>query len=174
MISDGSLRNLAQMPGGATGWANAEAPVCTVLRRVLLPINDPVHADRLVDAAIVALGAKAIPELEFHMVEVVAPIDPQPAVVAHEGYTGAHEVPAHFLRGVVERLAHRGYRGTWDLRIGNSARELVQLAREHDVDLIVLPAQGRHGFNTLIPDIVAEEVRSTRAIPLLIVQTFSR
>jgi len=153
------------------GWVHATAPVCTVLRRVLVPINDPERADAIVDATLAALGPLATPQVEFHLAEVVEPIDPQPAVASfHGSYEGAREVPAHFLRGVAQRLARRGYQGTWELRIGDSARELVQLAREQDINLIVLPAQGRQGFNDLIPETVAEEARSTQVTPLLVIQ----
>lgn len=151
------------------GWQQATAPVCSLLRRVLLPVNDPAHADELVDAAITALGDLATQEVEFRMIEVVPPIDPQPAVVAGNTYEGAHEVPAHFLRGVIQRLARRGYQGTWDLRIGSPAREIIRTADEDEVDLIVLPSRSRDGFNDLIPEVVAEEVSSPRATPLMVI-----
>lgn len=143
--------------------------ICRRIERVLLPISDPSLADAFVDATVAEIGAERAKEIEFRLVEVTAPIPPQPVMIAGDRYQNAHEVPTHFLRRVAERVRKCGYRATWDLRIGDPSRELTRIAVEDDVDLIVMPASSRNGFNRLVPAIISEQIRASRPVPVLLI-----
>jgi nucleotide-binding universal stress UspA family protein len=149
--------------------AATDAPICKRIERVLLPINDIETIDSLIDAAVTELNNVWTLGGDFHLVEVTSPIPPQPAVTDGERYVDSHEVPAHFLRRAAELVESRGYRATWDLRIGDPAREIIRIASERGIDLIVMPAHSRHGFNSLIPGIFAAQVETAEPVPVLLV-----
>jgi nucleotide-binding universal stress UspA family protein len=146
-----------------------QAPICTLIERVLLPINDPAIVETMIETTLAELGEDRARRIEFHLVDVTAPIPPQPATVEGERFVDAHEVPAHFLRRAAESIEARGYRATWDLRIGDPAREITRIAAERAINLIVMPAHSRHGFNSLVPAIFAAQVRVAEPVPVLLV-----
>jgi nucleotide-binding universal stress UspA family protein len=146
-----------------------QAPICTLIERVLLPINDAAIAGALIETTLAELGEERARGIEFHLAEVTAPIPPQPATVDGERYVDADEVPAHFLRRLAARLHESGYRATWHLRIGDPSREVTRLASELGINLIVMPSHSRHGFNSLIPGIFAAQVRALEPVPVLLV-----
>ncbi len=148
----------------------SQAPICTIIERVLLPINDAVIAGALIEAMVAELGEERARRIEFHLLEVTAPIPPQPATVGGERYVDADEVPAHFLRRTAETLREQGYRATWHLRIGDPSREITRLAAEQSINLIVMPSHSRHGFNSLVPSLFAAQVRAPMPVPVLLVQ----
>jgi nucleotide-binding universal stress UspA family protein len=144
-------------------------PICKRIERVLLPMNDAGVVDALIDAALAELGAVRARDIEFHLVEVAIPVPPQPAVTDGERFVDAHEVPAHFLRRAAEIMQSRGYRATWDVRIGDPSHEIARIVAEKDIHLIVMPAHSRHGFNSLIPTIFAAQVETAGPVPVLLV-----
>lgn len=141
------------------------------IERVLLPMEDPLIADALAAAAIEEIGVDRAKDAAWFLVEVAVSRSPQPiAVSEYRGSQGAHELPTHFLRHVAARLSDDGYRATWDLRIGEPARELATYAGQEQIDLIVMPARSRTGPNSLMPRILAELARLPVPIPVLLVQ----
>jgi nucleotide-binding universal stress UspA family protein len=146
-----------------------EAPICTLIERVLLPINDAAIAEAIIDATIAELGEERAKGIAFYLLDVTPPIPPQPATVEGETFAGASEVPAHFLRRAAELIEARGYRATWELRIGDPTREITRLAAEREINLIVVPAYSRNGFNSLVPSIFAAQVRTEEPVPVLLI-----
>ena len=146
-----------------------QTPICKLIERVLLPINDSAIVEQLIEATIAELGEERSQRIEFHLVDVTPPIPPQPATVAGERFADAHEVPAHFLRRAAALIEERGYRATWDLRIGDPAREITRIATERQINLIVMPAHSRNGFNSLVPTIFAAQVRTAEPVPVLLI-----
>jgi len=80
------------------------------------------------------------------------------------------------LDDAASRLAHRlppadrqRFHGTTDVVIGFSAPAIVDYAREHDIDLIVIGTHGRTGMAHLLLGSVAERVVRTAACPVLTV-----
>lgn len=146
-----------------------DAPVCTLIERVLLPINDIEMVSPFLTAAIAEMGVERSRQIAFHLVEVTTPAPPRPLVVEGERYIDSTEVPAHFLRRAAEALQERGFQATWDLRIGDPAREITRMAVERDINLIVMPAHSRHGFNSLVPGLFAALHEAGVTIPALLV-----
>jgi nucleotide-binding universal stress UspA family protein len=147
-----------------------QAPICTLIERVLVPINDIEIAAELLETILTELGAERARRVEFHLVEVTTPDPPQPATVDGERFVDADEVPAHFLRRMAAGLHESGYRATWHLRIGEPSREITRLAAEQNINLIAMPAHSRTGFNSLVPSIFAAQVRTPEPVPVLLVQ----
>lgn len=147
-----------------------QAPICTLIERVLVPINDVDIAGALIETVLTVLGEERARGIAFHLVEVTTPDPPQPATVDGERFVDADEVPAHFLRRLAARLHESGYRATWHLRIGDPSREITRLAAEESINLIVMPSHSLHGFNSLVPGIFAAQVRTPEPVPVLLVQ----
>ena len=99
-----------------------QAPICTLIERVLVPIHDIEIAPALIETVLAELGQERARGIEFHLVEVTTPDPPQPATVDGERFADADEVPTHFLRRLAAGLHERGYRATWHLRIGEPSR----------------------------------------------------
>jgi nucleotide-binding universal stress UspA family protein len=69
-------------------------------------------------------------------------------------------------------LVPEAFRDTWDVEIavGHPADTIVQLARERDVDLIVMATHGRTGLGHLVLGSVAEKVVRLAPCPVLTVK----
>lgn len=139
------------------------------VERVLLPMNDAAIADAFSSATVAILGVERVQEIKFYLVEVTPSIPPQPALTDGDRFQDAYEIPAHFLRRVAQRLTEQGVHATWSLRIGEPARELTRLVHEEAIDLIAMPAYSRSGVNHLVPAVIAELVRSSRPVPVLLI-----
>ncbi|HUK00812.1 MAG TPA: universal stress protein [Steroidobacteraceae bacterium] len=120
-----------------------------IYRRILLAVElneDAAATARRAQTIADALGA----ELEMlHVVEFV-PVEPMgetlmPAVqIEEELMTRARERLAEIAAGLgLSREAAR-------VEAGNVKAEIVRVAREHDIDLIILGSRERHGPSILI------------------------
>jgi|GEM_PF-3992612 len=147
-----------------------QAPICTRIERVLLPINDAAIVELLIQTTLATLGHERAQRIEFHLLDVTPPIAPQPATVDGERFVDASEVPTHFLRRAAALIEQHGASVTWDLRIGDPAREISRIVAERQINLIVMPAHSRNGFNSLVPAIFAAQIRTTAPVPVLLVQ----
>jgi nucleotide-binding universal stress UspA family protein len=83
---------------------------------------------------------------------------------------------AAMLDDAARRLAHRlppadkgHFNGTTEIVTGISAPAIVEYAREHDIDLIVIGTHGRTGMAHLLLGSVAERVVRTASCPVLTV-----
>jgi nucleotide-binding universal stress UspA family protein len=85
---------------------------------------------------------------------------------------------AALLDDATTRLAHRlppdeqaRFRGTTEIITGVSAPAIVEYARDHHIDLIVMGTHGRTGMAHLLIGSVAERVVRTAPCPVLTVHT---
>lgn len=138
------------------------------LGRVLIPVDMLEDAADLVAAAVEVLAPDAGADLTLHLLDVAEPTPPRPAVAGGETFAGSHEVPAHALHGVAERMRGDGLDATWEVRIGDRARETALAARESGADLIVLAAPGQRDIERTLAGLLAELVRSELAVPILV------
>ncbi len=76
----------------------------------------------------------------------------------------------HFIEQVVQRLADKGIKITSELRTGNPALELIEVAEQSQADLIVMGAKGiRATFGILVGG-VAQQVVEHAHCPVLVVR----
>jgi len=92
-----------------------------------------------------------------------------------------HVQPMH--RGYVEHTAHR-FRSElgeaeagkieigWEVLVGDPATEIVNYAREQNVDRIIIASHGRSGVRRLIPGSVADKVARESPVPVVIIRAF--
>jgi nucleotide-binding universal stress UspA family protein len=137
------------------------------IHRLLIPLDNPVTAGAVVEAAIDALGGGPF---DLRLVDIVEPIPPRPDIVAGDHFKAAHEVPTHFLARVARDFQERGHAVTWDLLIGETGSELVRHAAEWDVDLIALHPAGTGGFNRCVFGGACESLPNLPRVPVLIVR----
>jgi len=118
-------------------------------RRVLLVLDlseDSALVGRRAQAVAAAVGA----EIELlHVVEFV-PVEPMGETImpAVQIETELLERAAHRLRGMATELGVPG--ATCHVEAGNVKSEIVRVARERQVDLIVLGSRERHGLSILV------------------------
>lgn len=114
---------------------------------------------------------------EIYLVHVLEPIPPAPApafsgAAAFDvtGYEKELEVAAkkHLLE-LVDRHISEGTKTHTIVARGNAAGEIVRIAKEEKVDLIVISTHGRTGWKRLLFGSVAEKVVRLASIPVLTV-----
>lgn len=141
------------------------------LSHVLVPLDGSPFAERALGLA-VRMGR--LNEARYTLVRVVEP------VVHHyllEGARTAGDVDAEaaawheatdYLKGVAERLRSQGLRVTTDVRIGQPAAEILDLARVYGVGLIAMTTHGRGGVARLMVGSVADKLLRGASVPLLL------
>jgi nucleotide-binding universal stress UspA family protein len=81
------------------------------------------------------------------------------------------ELLADVRRRLADEIARRGYSEmTPVVLVGQTARAIVETARERHADLIVMGTHGRHGMAHLLLGSVAERVVRTAPCPVLTVR----
>ncbi len=71
------------------------------------------------------------------------------------------------VRDLAARLEADGVTVTTFIRVGHAVDEILQLAREHEADSIVMGTHGRSGIRHLLAGSVAERVVRASPIPVL-------
>ena len=137
------------------------------LRKILVPLDGSLLAEAaLTSAADVARSSGAqlllIRAAQAHTLPGLDPTDAEIKVVG--------EAEA-YLASVAERLAAPGLKNV-DSAVwyGPAARAIVEAARFHKVDLVVMTTHGRTGLGRLILGSVAESVLRGTTIPILLLR----
>jgi nucleotide-binding universal stress UspA family protein len=143
--------------------------------RVLIPLDGSRAAESIIDVAISVAGPSAM----FVLARVIQPI---PLIVpTADPYTmttmmtdpDATDLVAddarQYIRDVAGRLSDHGVTATeQSVQIGDHpARMLLDVAKEHDVDLIALATHGR-GMSRLVLGSVADKLLRGSTVPLLV------
>lgn len=84
--------------------------------------------------------------------------------------TGDEEAIRIYLQSIVDDLNDQGYRGSWSVRYGKPADEIIATARERGNELIAMATRGRRGLDRLVHGSVAEDVVRDAGIPVLVVR----
>ncbi len=74
-----------------------------------------------------------------------------------------------YLRQKADALKREGYRVEWEVRNGTPAQEIINCARERNVDVIVITTHGRTGLGRMVFGSVADEVIRNGGLPVLVV-----
>ena len=145
------------------------AVACPVrLARVLIPVDMHEDAADLVSAAVEVLAPERGTALTLHLLDIADPTPLRPATVAGEGFEASRDVPAHALRRVAEGAAGDGIAATWEVRIGDRARETATAAGDSGADMIVLATHGRLDVERTLAGLLAELVADELAAPILV------
>lgn len=142
-------------------------------KRVLVPHDFSAganHATALARDEVLAHGGEL---LLLHVVDLPPAFGPNTTVTLTPGaapvgirdyaLTGATE---HLL-DLAKRLDAEGVAVSTFVRIGHVVEEILRLAREHEVDTIVMGTHGRSGLGHLFVGSVAERVVRTSPVPVV-------
>jgi nucleotide-binding universal stress UspA family protein len=142
------------------------------IRRILFPTDFSEHAEH---AWLFALQFAQVFAAEVHVLHVVAPpprlteaysmnFDPEKfaAVLTAEAQTS--------LDRLVEGAKVRNLTFHQEVRIGVDFREIIDYARKHQIDLIVMATHGRTGLAHALVGSVAEKVVRKAPCPVLTVK----
>jgi nucleotide-binding universal stress UspA family protein len=147
----------------------SDAQISERLRRVLVPLdNTPLS----VAAVGVARDMAILTAARLHLLEVIEspPEWTSGAEIAtpweEEIRTGAQ---AH-LDGIVAQLYARGVVATGEAAIGPIARTIGRVARESDVDLIIMGTHGFIGPRRALFGSIADEVVRTAGRPVILIR----
>ena len=70
-----------------------------------------------------------------------------------------------------QKLEEMGYREVQiEIKIGDPSTEIIDYAKEHEVDLIVMPSHGREGISRFLIGSVAERVVRLSTCPVLVIK----
>ncbi len=145
------------------------AVACPVrLGHVLVPIDALEDAGDLVAAVVEMLGPEPGDMPSLQLLDIADPIPPRPAVVAGTAFEAGRDVPAHALRRVAEAATAGGVAATWEVRIGDRARETALAARDGGADLIVLATHGRLDIERTLAGLLAALVADQLPVPILV------
>jgi nucleotide-binding universal stress UspA family protein len=126
--------------------------------------------------------ANTLTDAAIHLVHVARSNEPQyfarvtqrPAPPVDPALLEDLQAEKKQLKELTERtaiaLVNTGARVFGHLRIGNAAREIVQLASDLSADLIVVGTHGRTGIMKLLLGSVAQNVVTNAACPVLVVK----
>lgn len=96
--------------------------------------------------------------------------EPLPAYIG-EGYYGVPNPPNPEVRRMLDAIKPpEGVRHEHRLVMGNPADEVVRIAKEENVDLIVMGTHGRTGFSRLLMGSVTEHVVRSAHCPVLTIK----
>ena len=136
------------------------------MNKVLFPTDFSSKGDAALEyAASLARERKAL--------LVIVHVQEPPAIYGEGSYYyGAPEPDAELLRKMLLAVTPRDPAVACDHRFvqGFPAEGILKVAKEEDVDLIVMSSHGRTGFGRLLMGSVAEEVMRGAKCPVLVVK----
>lgn len=135
-------------------------------KKIILPLDGSLLAERAVEPTI-RLGRKtgaAIILLRVPTADVYVPSREFGGAIgvltAEQAVTRAHDDVTAYLKRVEARFAHAGVTADIEVRDGDPAGEIVDLAVETEADLIVMSTHGRSGMTRwLLGSVAAKVVR---------------
>ena len=141
------------------------------LNRILFPTEFSEPASHARDYA-VALAEKYGAELHvLHVVDAGPPAYPDYAGSFWADYLGDLEMHARQrISEVVDAAWSRQHSVVTTVRQGTAYVEIIQYAREENIDLIVIGTHGRTGLSKMVMGSVAERVVRTAPCPVLTVR----
>ena len=134
--------------------------------RILVAIDGSEVAD---EAAKHAIHLAKQNDAVLYVVHVVDP-DTMPSDVSSLSVDRElAELSEGLIRDVVERSEAEGVEAEGEVLTGAPHKRILQYARDHDVDLVVMGTHGRTGVSRVILGSVTEHVTRHSEIPVLIV-----
>ena len=74
-----------------------------------------------------------------------------------------------YLAQQSQRLQNEGLRVEWEVRQGIPADEIIECAKAHNIDVIVITTHGRSGLGRLVFGSVCDRVIRVGGIPVLVI-----
>ncbi len=141
------------------------------MTRVLVPVDGSAYSDRAIDHLIRQTAAGGA--MELHLLNVQIPVDSGHArmFVAAEDIEAYHrEEGLQALKSAREKLDAAGVSYNWHVAVGHISDTIIQFAREHDVDSIVMGTHGRSALSHLLLGSVASDVSRAAGRPVTLIK----
>jgi nucleotide-binding universal stress UspA family protein len=144
------------------------------ITRILVPTDFSAHADA---AFRYALDLARRFDASVRLITVVEDLLAA-GVWSSEIYTAdVAGLQINIVRDTEERLRRSvpsGATVTTEVRVGNAARQILEVAKEHGADLIVLGTHGRTGLAHVLMGSVAEKIVRLAPCPVLTLRAAER
>jgi universal stress protein A len=165
-----SEKVILEMGAGDAGLPPSVLPELT-LKRILLPVDFSESSRKALEYALSFARQFNAEMLLLHVIETVVPPSPEMVVLESEALTAKlHAEAAKRLSEWRKQVASQASVKAV-VRNGISAhREIVDAARENNVDLIILGTHGRTGLAHLFIGSTAERVVRHAPCPVLVVR----
>ena len=138
------------------------------IRKILVPTDFSPHSEHAADYA--AMLAKPF-QSTIDLLHVIEPfpysVTDTMTVISHE--EALRTIAASLLENARARLQQQGMKAESHLASGTPYQEIIQWARDHQIDLIVMGTHGRTGVRHLLLGSVAEKVVHLSPCPVLTV-----
>jgi nucleotide-binding universal stress UspA family protein len=144
-----------------------------MLTRILVPLDGSLLAKTAIDVAthsicsgceIILLTSVLPPEIPIYGISPMVVVEAD--IPTLESIRGAAK---HYLEPIAESLRQQGYRPYIRVEVGDAAQNIVQVAEELDVDLIVMSTHGHTGIGRWLFGSVTSRVLSEAKCPVLVV-----
>ncbi|WP_255196018.1 universal stress protein [Halorarius litoreus] len=145
------------------------------MTRVLVPLDDSPMAQRALEQA---LGD--YPDAEFHLLHVIDFVEAGYAASPDVGMSGyidewedaARDRAAKLFENAKATASEAGVDRDVEttVEIGPPSRTIVEYAKEHDIDYVVMGCHGRAGVSRVLLGSVAESVVRRSPCPVLVVR----
>lgn len=139
------------------------------LKRILVPVDFSVASNNAVEFARRVSGVTGADIVFLHVIEPDSSLafESLPSICSDELKANAEEN----LRSLVRAARKAGDEGaTSVMRSGLATHEIVEVAKDLDVDLIILAAHGHKGWKHFSIGSTAERVVRTAPCPVLVVR----
>jgi nucleotide-binding universal stress UspA family protein len=143
------------------------------VRRILVGHDFEDHSEAALDYALALARASAAQVVILHAYEVASMGAPEVLVLATDWIRQITAIARERLDAIVAhaRNGGDGLSVEAELRQGRAWREIDAVAKERDVDLIVVGSHGRHGLPRALLGSVAEKVVRTAPCPVLVIRS---
>lgn len=148
-----------------------------MLKHVLVPLDGSTladealaHAEAIVDpqgtvTLVTAVEVSTVPSYGPEMIPMVRTAVPNYA----EAMDNQIPLAQVYLQRIADTLHARGLNVEYDARLGDPATVIVEVARERDVDAIVISTHGRSGFGRFLFGSVTTKVLETANRPVFVI-----
>ena len=143
----------------------------SVMPKVLVPVDGSAYTDRVIDQLLRQLETEG--PMELHLLNVQIPVDSGHArmFVSTEDVEAYHrEEGLQALKSAREKLDASGVKYNWHVAVGHIADTIIQFAREHAIDRIVMGTHGRSALTHLLLGSVASDVSRSADVPVTLVK----
>ena len=140
--------------------------------KILVPIDGSDASQRALDHLI---GTPQYKDgAEIHLINVQPPLpygSRASSVIGHANIEEYHrEEGMKALQAALQRLDGAGVKYQYHIVVGDPAKAIVQYAKEHAIDQVVMGTHGRGAVASVLMGSVAKEVLTCTHVPVMLVK----
>jgi nucleotide-binding universal stress UspA family protein len=163
--------------------ANAKAPKSLHMDNILVPLDGSLISESSLSyVEYLAANLKTKVSL-LYVVEMLYHIYAAPSPLGYYGADSVVKIPYNdeelkpmkeagekYIKGVSAKLADKGIKTTYEVRVGSAGQEIIEAEGETHPDLVVMSTHGHGGFGRFDYGSVTDKVLHSGITPLLLVR----